>query len=289
MTLRDPFYYSTTPGSQLRKTKSRGNLEPNHLSEGTIKISGVKFVSCTDYLTAIYVQLEAGEGLFEVDTRGKQSLLLDYTPLYEGLYYLGVVQVQDPGNTSNNSEYQSSRRSGTALHDRIGGVKGISNKINLMRKEVLDRGNGYHRVNFISCTYEDNEYLAGDSSTDKVAWMKISLKKDQKNLLFINFSKPVQKFYLWTQGPAVIDFIPKTIERQDVARLKNIFCKFVHPSHFSTCLYSGSILKMGFKILSSGFGFFVVKNNGNFGVMAHLRLKNFKNIVLMSKHDFTPF
>lgn len=105
-----------------------------------------------------YVQLEAGESILEVDPKGKSTIMIDCVATSSGLFYLGIVQ-GNPQITEENVNF-----------------------------ELYEKGDEYGRVNFFSASYSDDRYIAGEGSSDKLVWAKMSLKK-QKETSFLSIFK----------------------------------------------------------------------------------------------------
>lgn len=153
-----------------------------------------------------------------------------------------------------------------------------------MNIELLEKGDEYDRVNFFAGSYSDDRYIAGDGSSNKLVWAKMSLKKTERNFIFINFQslkgRRPEKFLIWAQGPCILNMIPKAIRLNDIGHLKFIFTEFVHSSHFQSFYFQDQVVKVAYKIISSGFGFFIVKNMAGFGIKIEVFVEKSRNVRL---------
>lgn len=219
-------------------------------SNNVILLTAEEFYDYVDFILTTYVQLEAGESILEVDPKGKSTIMIDCVASKGGLFYVGIVQ---------------------------GNPKITEENINF---ELYEKGDEYGRVNFFGGSYSDERYIAGEGSSEKLVWAKMSLRKKERNFLLINFNceKPPENFLIWAQGPCILNLTPKPIKLNDIGHLKLVFTEFIHTPHFQTFQIEGKIIKVGYKILSSGYGFFVVKNLTDFGIKIVIDALNSENI-----------
>lgn len=244
---------TSTPEFTLIEHLEKQNSLRREPASNLIELSGIEFYNCVDFILVTYIQLQSAESILEVDPNGKSTIMIECTSTYDGMFYFGILQ----GNPK---------------------IKGKKNK--KLKNELHEKGDEYDRVNFLCVSLTDNRYIGGEGSSDKLVWAKLGLKNPEKNILLINFqgNKPPGKFLLWAQGPFFLKMRPKPILRSDVGQLKFVFVDFMQVNHFQNFIFEDGIIRVGFKILNSGFGFFVLYNQTEKGMKVEVEILNSNSI-----------
>ena len=238
-----------------------------------ITITQSEFLASVDYVLVNYIQPEAGHAIVDLKTNGSSSLVIDFKAMVEGLYYVGIVQ--KPSQEQLTTQRAQLRVDPVNKDERA--------------LEILNTGFDDLRVNFFAGRYCDDVYLGGASSQEKVTWTKLYLKARENHFLFVNAEQDLQEFILWAQGPSIISFEPKKLQKREVNIISHVLNGSFDVHHLCNVKYDDDILRVGYKILSSGFAILTVRNYTMFDLACTLILKNARNVRICKKKIFDFF
>jgi hypothetical protein len=191
----------------------------------------------------------------DVDVKNRVSMMFDSISPSKGMYYVGIYQY---------SSEESSKKD--TLAD--------------LRQELSEKAENYSRVNLIAGSHENDTYIAGEGSNDKITWMKMSVEERERFFLFVTFSSKVRKAIVWIQGPSTLDLYPEHIEKGDFGHMKYVLSTLLTSNYFHTQFFKQEVVKVAVKVISSGFGIVFVKNLTNFNLCATIKMNKAKNIKL---------